>query len=327
MLALVQLLLGALIPSYARGQGLTGHQVVPSELNEIGARIDALTILGGDFGFSDGNFHSLVPDGSGPRSTLSMGVTKIGGAGDIGDPVQLGNFDIGWQPRLQGSAGYLESTERLSTPLLAGDTSKMHAASVEFGGGARFWFSDKLSLAPTVMLMYGHTTESYTGQSNYAQTHLSALEKLGLINWSIETLSLRTGMNLQYVQPVGRSLVTASAEGAAFLTRSLSGDATQINVAGDSGYVTYKLDLDVPLGVEVAGHELRTGGYISHTQLYGELSNGLGVQDLNEVHGRIVLDFQNQFYKVQWIGLGASYVWGGSSFHGWTVGADVAFRF
>lgn len=325
MLALVQLLLGTVLPTYARAQGLTTQ--VPRELNEIGARVDALTILGGDFGFSDGTFHSLVPDGSGPRSTLTMGVTKIGGDGDIGDPVQLGNFDIGWQPRLQGSAGYLESTERLATPLLAGDTSKMHAASVEFGGGARFWLSEQLSFAPTVMLMYGHTTESYTAQSTYARTNMTALENLGLINWSIETLSLRPALNLQYIQPVGRALVTASADGAAFLTRSLSGDATRIAVAGNSGFMTYKLDLDVPLGVEVGGHELRTGGYVSHTQLYGELSDGLGVQDLNEVHGRIVLDFLGQFSKVQWIGLGASYVWGASSFHGWTVGADVAFKF
>jgi hypothetical protein len=323
-LAVVQLLLGTVLPSQVRAQGLTTQ--VPSELNAIGARVDALTILGGDFGFSDGTFHSLVPDGSGPRSTLTMGVTKIGGDGDIGDPVQLGNFDIGWQPRVQGSAGYLESTEHLATPLLAGDTSKMHAASVEFGGGARFWFNDKLSLAPTVMLLYGHTTESYTATSNYAQTHLTALQDLGLINWSIETLSLRPALNVQYIQPVGRSLVTLSADGAAFLTRSLSGDATNINVAGNSGFLTYKLDLDIPTGTEVAGHELRTGGYVSRTQLYGELSDGLGVHHLDEVHGRLVMDFLGQFGKVQWIGLGASYVWG-PSFHGWTIGADVAFRF
>lgn len=313
-----------MLPNHARAQGLTTQ--VPASLNSIGARVDALTILGGDFGFSDGTFHSLVPDGNGPRSSLDMNVSKFGGAGDIGDPVQLGNFDIGWQPRLQGSAGYLQSTERLATPLLSGDTSTMHATSIEFGGGARFWLNDRFSFSPTVMLMYGHTTESYQAQSFYGLHNLPALQNLGLIDWSIETLSLRPGLNLQYIQPIGRSLVTLSTEGAAFLTRSLSGKATDINVAGNSGYLQYKLDLDIPTGVAIAGHELRTGGYITHTELFGELEDGLGVQDLNEVHGRFVLDFLNQLGKVQWIGLGASYVWG-PSFHGWTVGADVAFKF
>ena len=50
------------------------------------------------------------------------------------------------------------------------------------------------------------------------------------------------------------------------------------------------------------------------------------MQHLNEIHGRIVLDFLNQLWKVQWLGLGASYIWG-TNITGWTVGADVAFRF
>lgn len=34
------------------------------------------------------------------------------------------------------------------------------------------------------------------------------------------------------------------------------------------------------------------------------------LQHLNELHGRIVLDFLNQLWKVQWPGVGASYIWG-----------------
>ena len=46
----------------------------------------------------------------------------------------------------------------------------------------------------------------------------------------------------------------------------------------------------------------------------------------DELHGRLVMDFLNQFWKVQWIGVGASYLWG-PNITGWAVGADVAFRF
>ena len=99
-----------------------------------------------------------------------------------------------------------------------------------------------------------------------------------------------------------------------------------LRVGGDSGLVTNKIDLDIPLGIELYGHELRTGGYVSRTDLFGDLQTGLDVEHVNELHGRIVFDFLNQLWKLQWLGVGASYLWG-TNISGWTVGADVAFRF
>jgi len=86
------------------------------------------------------------------------------------------------------------------------------------------------------------------------------------------------------------------------------------------------LDVDVPLGIELWGHELRTGGYIKGTQLYGGLRTGLNEDYLNEIHGRVVLDFLNQLWKVQWLGIGGSYM-KGQHITGWTFGADVTFVF
>jgi hypothetical protein len=43
-------------------------------------------------------------------------------------------------------------------------------------------------------------------------------------------------------------------------------------------------------------------------------------------HARVVLDFLNQLWKVQWIGIGASYLWG-PNITGWSAGLDVVFRF
>ena len=47
---------------------------------------------------------------------------------------------------------------------------------------------------------------------------------------------------------------------------------------------------------------------------------------MNEIHGRLVVDVLKQFWKAQWIGVGASYIWG-PNIMGWAIGADVAFRF
>jgi len=69
-----------------------------------------------------------------------------------------------------------------------------------------------------------------------------------------------------------------------------------------------------------------TGGYFRRAELFGDSRDGLNVDHINEVHGRLVLDFLHRLWKFQWIGIGASYLWG-TNISGWAVGADIAFRF
>ena len=76
----------------------------------IGARVEALTILGGDLGLSDGNFHSADLQGRRTAADVDTSVSKFGGDGDVGNPRPLGDLSIDRQPRLQGNMGYLEST-------------------------------------------------------------------------------------------------------------------------------------------------------------------------------------------------------------------------
>ena len=294
--------------------------------NAIGARIEALTIFGGDFGLSDGTFHSTGAARPGQGSDMDTRVTKIGGDGDVGDPQPLGDLNVGWQPRLQGNMGYLDSANHLRDPLLARDTSEFRTFAIEFGGGARFWTSESFSLAPTIMVLYGRTDDDYSAQSAFGRQNLAELQRLGLADWSIDTLTLRPALNFQYIFNLGRTLITLSSDPTGFFTHGFNRSTPNVRVGGDSGLVTNKIDLDIPLGVELYGHELRTGGYLSRTDLLGDLKTGLDAQHLNELHTRIVLDFLDQLWKVQWLGVGASYLWG-TNIQGWTVGADVAFRF
>jgi hypothetical protein len=310
--------------------GITRAQVSPGEArtiqNAIGARVEALTILGGDFGFSDGTFHSTGALAPGLRADVDINVSKIGGAGEVGNPMPLGDLGIGWQPRIQGNMGYLKSTNQLNSAPETGDTSKYRTSSIEFGGGARFWTSERLSFAPTLMALYGHTADSYSAQSTFAKQNLSELKQLGLIDWNTDTWSVRPALNIQYVIPIDRMRLTLSSDSIEFYTRGFARSNANVRVGGNSGFLTAKIDLDVPLGVELFGHELRSGGYVSRTDLLGDLKTGLDVQHLNEVHARIVLDFLNQVWKFQWLGLGTSYVWG-PNMTGWTVGVDATFRF
>jgi hypothetical protein len=308
----------------------TEAQVSPGEArtiqDAIGARVEALTILGGDFGFSDGTFHSTAALAPGLGADVDLNVSKFGGAGEIGDPVPLGDLGIGWQPRIQGSMGYLKWSNQINSGPETGDTSEYRTFSIEFGGGARFWTSQNLSFAPTLMALYGHTADSYSAQSTFAKQNLPELKQLGLIDWNTDTWSIRPALNIQYVVLLDRTRITLSSDSTEFYTRGFARSNANVRVDGNSGFLTTKIDVDVPLGVELFGHELRSGGYVGRTDLFGDLRTGLDVQHLNEVHARIVLDFLNQLWKFQWLGLGSSYVWG-PNMTGWTVGVDATFRF
>jgi hypothetical protein len=310
--------------------GVARAQISPAQAamiqNAIGPRVEALTILGGDFGLSDGEFHSSEALGSGPAVPVDTNVSKFGGDGEVGSPKPLGGLHIGWQPLVQGNMGYLESTTRLPGSHSGGVTNEFRTFAVEFGGGVRLWTTDRLSFAPTLMVLYGRTDDDYSASSASGQSRVPQLRQLGLIDWNIATWSLRPALDIQYVLPLSRTLVTFSSDTVGFFTHGFDRSNIHLRVGGDSGFVTNKIDLDVPLGIEFYGHELRTGGYLSRTDLLGDLRQGLRVQHLNELHGRLVLDFMNQLWGVQWIGVGASYLWG-TNITGWTVGADVEFHF
>ena len=307
-----------LLPISARCQITPGQAL--SIRNTIGDRVEALTILGGDFGLAGGSYKF-----SGQNDT-DIDVSKFGGSGDVGDPQKLGKSDIGWQPRLQGSMGYVDAKSGVHSGPLSGGTDEFRIFAIQFGAGARFWLNDRLSLAPTLMGMYGHTSSEYTATGAFMQANLGRASRMGLLGLNEDTWTLRPAVNIQYLLTWDRTIITLSSDPTFFHTESFSSSNSNDVIDGNSGSLADKIDVDIPLGKRLYGHELHTGGFFSRTELFGDLKDGLDAQHLYEAHGRLVLDFLNQLWKVQWMGIGGSYVWG-SNFTGWTVGADIAFRF
>jgi hypothetical protein len=296
--------------------------VVSQFQNLVGPRVEALTVLGGDYGLSGAKYKTT----GGGNSDTHIDVSKFGGSGDVGDPMPLGDLGVGWQPRLQGSMGTLNAEKKFTDGTLNGDRNKYETFAIQFGGGARFWFNDQLSIAPTFMGMYGHTRNSYEAESPFGQRYAPQAGQMGLINWNIDTWTIRPALNAQYVFVFGRTLLTLASDFTYFHTESFNSSSSVYSVNGDSETWRNLIDVDVPTGVQLFGHELRTGGFFARTEFFNDIEQGLNTDHMYEVHGRVVLDFLNQLWKVQWIGLGASYLWG-SNFEGYSIGADVAFRF
>jgi len=297
--------------------------------NAIGSRIEALQILGGDYGLSGGQFRSTGKFVPNSEADADLHFTKLGGSGDFGSPSPLGGMDVGWQLHLQGNMGKFKATNRLHVPGFEGDLSTIAGYALEFGGGARFWISDRVSLTPLVMGLYGQTTQSYTPGGVATGTNPAQPvppDLASLVDWKVDTLTGVASIEAQYQFLWHRAIVAVSAKPAFFDTRTLHTTNAQIGANGNSSSMETRFELDVPLGLQLFDHELRSGGYLSHTDLFGGLKDGLGVHSINELHGRITLDFLQQLRNVKWVGFGASYLWG-PGLKGWTAGADVSFQF
>jgi hypothetical protein len=297
----------------------TQAQLLSQYQNTVGDRIEAATILGVDYGVTGASY-------TGDNGN-KLDLQKFGGAGDVGDPRQLGNLPIAWQPVVQGNMGYLTAKRDFNSGTLQGAEIKDHDFSIQFGGGGRFWLGDNFSIAPTVMGMYGNSVNTlYPNGNGFAQANQPAAKAAGLVDYSADTWTIRPALDFQYNYIWRRTIFTLSSDPTYFHTESFSSSNPNVSVNGDSDTWMNKLDVDVPLGIELFGHELRTGGFISRTDMYGDLKNALNTDHLYEVHGRFTLDYLNQLWKVQWLGVGASYLWG-TGFHGFSIGADVQFRF
>ena len=288
------------------------------------SRVQAMNVIAGDYGISGGHFDA--------DNGQQINISKFGGYGVIGDPQPLGDLGIGWQPQLQGSMGYLTDKRTYSfsasdpAHVVNGDQNENSTYAIQFGGGAQFWLTDKLSFSPTIMGMYGHTFNDYVANSAFGQENYAAAKNAGLIGWSVNTWSVRPAGQLAYVETWKRTIFTLSSSGTYYYTQSFESSSPDFSFSGNSEAWENKLDVDVPTDLMVYNHEIRTGGYFSRSEYYGELENGLKTDYMYEIHGRVVLDFLGQLWKVQWLGVGFSYLWG-ADFHGISYGVDAAFQF
>ena len=289
-------------------------------------QIDTLLVFGGDFSFTGGTFtltNELVP---GQRVDAQAQLRKFGGQGDIGYPRPVNGGYIAWQPHVQGSMGSIDWNNKPQSSLLMGDSTQLKAEAIEFGGGGRFWLSNSVSIAPTLSGLYGHASDTYQARSVFAVENIALLRTLGLVDWHADAWALRPAVEVRYIAHVGGSLITLSIEPTYFHTHLFDYSNPHVAAGGNSGFVASTVDVDVPLAIQLAGRQLRTGGYLMRSDFLGDLRGGLGIEHVTEVHTRVVVDLLDHLWKVRWLGLGASYVWG-KGLQGWTGGVDAAFQF
>lgn len=315
-LAIAFLLTSAAI---SRAGGIVSPQAVDQFEHTVGDRVEAVTILGGDYTAAGGiyTFRS--------GSIADLNITKFGGGGDIGELMELGVGGIRWVPVIQGNLGHIVAANQFEQGYLHGNESTYTVTSVQFGGGARFYLTDHWSLAPSITGIYGHTENEFKAH-NLVGDSVKLLAKGTYVDWQIDTWSAAPAFELKYEWQWRRTTFELSSHYTFFHTESFKTTSPLVNVTGESQTWENRLDIDIPTGLKVWERELHTGGFLSRSQLFGGIASGLNDNHINTVNGRLVFDFKGKVWKVRWLGLGTSYFFGGH-FDGWSAGADVRFDF
>ena len=307
----------ACLPALA--QPVVPPQAIAQFEKVIGSRVEAVTILGGDYGAA-GGFYTFR---GGQAANLS--ISKLGGGGAVAAPKPLGVGDIKWAPVLQGNLGHITAENVFHDGYLQGNKSVYDVLAVQAGGGARFYFSDHFSLTPAISGIYGHTENEFKPQNAIGDAVKLAAGGT-YVDWQLDTWSVMPSLESQYDWQWHRTVFEFSSRYDFFHTESFDSSSPVVSVNGDSHTWENRIDADVPLGWKLLGRELHTGGFFSRTELFGGAAEGLNADHIYTLSGRFVMDLLGKVPKVRWLGLGASYYFG-DHFDGWTAGVNLRFQF
>jgi hypothetical protein len=278
-----------------------------------------MTVLGGDFGAAGGAYAFRG------NSKADMSIAKLGGGGIVAEPMLLGVGDLKWSPIVQGNIGSAKTENRFKTGYLQGNINTYSLLAIEFGGGARIFITDNLSISPTISGIYSHTTNEFNALNANGDA-IKAAASGTYVDWSMDAWSVVPSLNLKYEYQLGQTTFSLSSLYNFFHTESFKSSSVVVGVNGSSHTWENKLDVDLPLGWTLFDRELHTGGFISRTEMFGGVAEGLNEDHVYMVNGRLVLDLMGKLWKVRYLGIGSSYFWA-DHFNGWSAGLDVRLKF
>ena len=315
---LLALLLVGLLPA-ALAQPVLPPEALQQFQEVIGNRIEAVDILAGDYAAAGGIY--TFRDGT----LADLSITKIGGGGEVASPKPLGLGSLEWAPVLLSNVGLVSAKNTFQTGYLAGNQMTYDTLAIEAGGGVSIYLTEHLSLSPTFSAIYGRVQNSFDAQN--ANGELVASVGGGtVVDWTLDTWSLVPALDLNYEWMWRRTTFEFSSSYSFFHTESFESSSPILGVNGNSSTWANKLDADVPLGLNLFGHELHTGGFFSRTEVFGDAAQGLNTDHVYTANVRLVLSFLGKLWKLKWLGLGASYFWG-HDLGGWSAGLDMRFQF
>ena len=309
LLQITLVLMMAMSPAVVIAQS-PSPEAIDQFQDAVATRVELLLILGGHHGASEAVFTFSANRGG-------LKIYKLGDRGDISDPRPLGKSGLRWNIVLEGTGGYTKTENTFEDGILKGNETEFESLALHAGAGARLHFTEHLSSALTVGLLYGQVENDFNANnSNGERFEDEASGKF--VNWSVDTLSVVPNLDLLYRYTFGSTEFKLSSTYMYFQTEQLSSSSDYVEVSGSSGYWENKVDADVRLPWKLWRNPIHTGGYFSRSDMFGTVRKDLDSSSFYTAEGRLILADFLPSWKVNWLGLGAVYFWS-KEFSGWAL--------
>jgi hypothetical protein len=283
--------------------------------NFFGSRAEVGVVLGATDAASSGSYEV---DGKNGNEDTKFSLMKFGGGGEIGEARKLGDSGMSWHPVVMGSIGYLSGKNDITVGPLAGNKIDESALALHLGGGMALHMTDRFTITPTIGVLYGHYEPDFVAHTANGYAVKPFIED------SADTLGVTPGLALAYKIPLGKTTMELSGRYTYYGTTDISD--SEFDVGGSSHILEERVDFDVPLSASLWNCQLHTGGYVSLTEAFGDMSDTMDSDIWLTIHPRLLLNTEGKLWKMDRIGLGMSYI-AADSFTGWDAGVEVSFKF
>jgi len=288
--------------------------------NSVSARSETMAAIGGDDGATGGLYTF-------ENNKTDLNVNKLSGRGTIGDPLKLLNTGLTWQPLFGGSIGYITAENRFkSTPALWGNLEEFSTFSMAFETGMQINLNEEWSLGPMVGLIYSHANSKFTPGNNLG-ANLKRYYPKQLVDWNMDSLTAVPSVYLQYEKIFAKDWrVTLSTRYEWFNTWDIGSSSKLLSVTGNTSCWETKADLDIRLPIKIFDFPLHTGGFFTVDMFGGNFRDSINTNAMYTINGRLVLGDLTGLWKVNWLGIGVSYI-KANTFHGLSWGIDARLLF
>jgi hypothetical protein len=313
------LLAGLLGPAPAHPQAL-GPGEVRALQGSIAKSIEAMVILGGDNGINGGKFKFDS------NLNTDLRIVKAGGYGPVTEPKAMGSKGMEWAPLLVLNGGYLKSDHTITFSALAGNEAETKTYAGELGAGARFKLLPFLSVAPKLSLIYGRTKHEFTART---QEGVDLESFLGgqLVDWTVNSMTIAPAFDVKLDWEIGRVGFEFISDYRFFQIWSFGESSPVVSLGGTSQTWMNSIDMNVPLGWKLLGHELNVGTSYKGWALFGDIEEALESGYTQAIDARIALDIPGKLlWHTSLVGVGGRYFWSGNS-TGWGIGMDIRMAF
>ncbi len=230
-----------------------------------------------------------------------------------------------WRPFVRGSFSRVKITSG-NNPIDGvgeGDFSVTDLYAGTIGTGVQWRATDSITFVPGFNLTYSHLSNNYDFNNPYSQANFTPADGQ-IFNSDMDLFTYAPSLRMLYTRETCWGAVHYNLGYQHLFNDSISTDHSSLNVQSNTGLLTNRFDMEVPLGVEVQQSQLSVRPAFQWTHINGEAVNGLHFVNMFELGADILADVADKGIWVSTLSLGGSYMFA-DDFEGYRIGLGARF--